>query len=386
MRSWAWACAAFVAVGCSSGGSPTTVGPSSAPGGSGNGGAGNGGTPADAGATVATDGGGAGGGTTGTDGGIGPGASDGGVDDGGPGVARCALSGPELVTPTVHQGDNISGADTIAVDDHFIFATARIGKWRDQYVYRMDKAPGGTMTVLAHDGADVPLRRIFADGDSLYIMSIVGGLTRIGKDGSHETTLLPSSDGMTLGLTWGGRLYWSSSVNGTIDSVAESGGAVTVHAQSQNHPQGVAIDGQYLYFTTDTRILRVALGGGAPDTVVSNASVSGSVAVDGAQLYFGDQAGNVYAADKTPGAQPRTLAQLGYGIDYLIADGNRLYVASNTRKPDPTQTPFDEIARVDKDGGNPRLIDTRADLVMSLTTDADYLYYGSSLGVTRACK
>ncbi len=380
MRSFVLVSVAVVAVGC--GGASTSVTPSSVPPG--------GGAPAtpdepgggnvDAGAGGP---GGAGAGGSGGDGGV---LGGGGGSDGG-GTSACTATSPQLIMAS---NALYGGATGFAVDNRFVYAVTAVGKFRDFVLYREDKAPGGTQAVYwgPADSSGV-IATLAMDGDFLFVLPYVGGgFSRWNKDGSGMTSFASSNAPLRELVAEGGTIYVASSASGTLYAIDEASGATTTLAQQLDQPMTIASDGTYLYFNSGNRILRLVKSGGAPEIVVDAASASGTpsaVTVDAASLFWGDTSGTIWVAGKAPGASGRSIAQSGFYVDRILADGGKLYVASGIEPRTPTTTPFDSLVALAKDGSGIAVLDAHAGTVYRMATDAQYLYY-TGAGLMRICK
>jgi hypothetical protein len=380
MQRYIFALAAIVA-GCG-GGASTSVTTSSVPP-TGGGGSNDAGMPV----------GGGGGTTGGVDGGAGGGGGGGGGGAGGGGGTACTATKPELLPRFVAPDGRTVAAYSVAVDDRSVYVSGRTGNSDSDlvpgqsFVYRTDKAPGGTATMLWQSNSDGP-GRILADGNWLFLVGGNGELVvRLDKDGANATTLaartssaLPSSS-----LLAGGQIYFTISPPGSVDRIAETGGAVSEVASAQG-AYSVAVDDSWIYFASSGGFYRVARSGGTPETILGGASsFFAGIAVDATHLYYGDGYGTVYAADKTPGASTRAIAQVGQQIDGLFSDGARLYVATDAAMPGPWN-PSDEVIAMDGDGGNQRLLTPSSyGRLTAMVTDDTYIYF-AYCAVWRACK
>jgi hypothetical protein len=88
--------------------------------------------------------------------------------------------------------------------------------------------------------------------------------------------------------------YWATdAMKGTVES--GNGGSVTTLASRQLHPAGVAIDGQYVYWTDNAadQVMRAPLGGGNADTLASNQGGPRQIAVDANAIYWTSASGTV---------------------------------------------------------------------------------------------
>src|SRR5437868_3108018 len=74
---------------------------------------------------------------------------------------------------------------------------------------------------------------------------------------------LPSST-----ILAGGQIYFTISPPGSVDRIAETGGAVSELASAQG-AYSVAVDESWIYFASQGGFYRVARGGGTPEPILA---------------------------------------------------------------------------------------------------------------------
>jgi hypothetical protein len=105
-------------------------------------------------------------------------------------------------------------------------------------------------------------------------------------------------------------VYWTNAYGGTVAKVPLGGGTPVTLASGQTMPAHIALDGQYVYFTTvDRTVKKVPIAGGATTTVAMLGAPALGIAVDGNGVYLvaGD-ADTVLNAPLSGGGSPSTLA------------------------------------------------------------------------------
>jgi hypothetical protein len=96
----------------------------------------------------------------------------------------------------------------------------------------------------------------------------------------------------------GANVYYTNASDNTVDQVAKSGNPVpppTVIAQAQNNPSQVAVDGSFVYWTTegtsaasymDGTVMKVPIGGGQVYQLAGSQAHPRGIAVDGTNVYW----------------------------------------------------------------------------------------------------
>jgi len=115
------------------------------------------------------------------------------------------------------------------------------------------------------------------------------------------------------------RVYWASDyAPGVLAAAPLDGGAPTVLAANQASPHDFAIGATHLYWTVETGIMRMPLGGGPPEALAT-ARKPTALAIDGASVYWLELG--------TPGGQYLDGAlvkmPLGGGPQTVLASGLR---------------------------------------------------------------
>jgi hypothetical protein len=371
--------AAATACGCD-GSASMPVAPSSVGGDNGGGGAGGGG------GTGGVGGGGSGGIGGGGSGGVGGGGS-GGVGGGGSG---CNLTAPATLVSGLHVPKKI------AVD-----ATD---------IYYVDAAgPGG-------------LYRVAKSGGTPALLALVGSM----QTDTFDWDL--AVDDTTIYLLHGGRQTNPSSLDaGSIELIYKSGAASRlIPAQSSGchtaFPHTLAVVAGQLYWRqTDVVNPDTTVCGGLSSTyriialdpatfdesVLAQTSSGSALTVDPFHVFFSDVDGT-HRTPRTPDGGTDDLAPLA--LDALVTDGNTLFgfhmtdvwaitapnqyraIAAGSQQVqglalDDTHLYFGTVSgvrRIDKDGGDPRLI-TDGD-ASAPTVDATRVYYFSGGNLMTACK
>jgi hypothetical protein len=189
------------------------------------------------------------------------------------------------------------------------------------------------------------------------------------------------------------RIYWTTGVeDGTVASVAKTGGVVKVLASKLENPAGLALHGDDVYWVergpsfgpgnnVSGAIKRVSKSGGAVTTLLSGQPDLDSIVVDAATIYFGGD-GGLYKMPIAGGAVttmhvPTVPEFHSPSVPVLVADATHLYfTAVHGAGP---------ILKIAKSGGAVTVLaDKQA--TTALTLDATHLYWGTEAGTFRVSK
>ena len=80
-------------------------------------------------------------------------------------------------------------------------------------------------------------------------------------------------------------LYWADFPGDELNVVPKQGGANVVLATGQDIDSQLVLDGTHIYWVSHDDVRRIAIGGGAVETVADNAG-AWAVAVDGTHVYW----------------------------------------------------------------------------------------------------
>jgi hypothetical protein len=151
-----------------------------------------------------------------------------------------------------------------------------------------------------------------------------------------------------------------------------------VLAYEDEPPNGIAVDGTNVYWTTVDSVRTVPAAGGTPSTLVSGLFNASAIAVDGNSVYFTTNSpvrGTVMKVSKA-GGSPITLASGQASPSGLAVDGVNVYWAT-----------FDgqTIMQVPADGGTAiTLASGGAGFPSEVAVSGGYVYWTDQLDVSRA--
>lgn len=165
-----------------------------------------------------------------------------------------------------------------------------------------------------------------------------------------------------------------------------------VLADKQDHPNGIAVDDKFVYYSTGgmlssqqegtNNIRRVSIAGGEATVLASGGGdwlPSGGIALDERFVYF-TAFDRVLRVPKEGGAV-ETVATGVAGVNYLAASGDRLYLLSFIHRDTPVP-----IRSVPKNGGKVEIVVENQLGANDLQVDGDFIYWMTPGGVMRARK
>jgi hypothetical protein len=153
-------------------------------------------------------------------------------------------------------------------------------------------------------------------------------------------------------------------------------GSATALVSSQHNPAGIALDGTYVYWTTDGTASQTAgiirrwqlIGGTSPADVITNQLVPRRLLATSGKLFWDLGASSVnvfYVANKTPGATPSTVVDLGDDhISGMVATSTKIVWV----------TYKSAVWRASLDGTNPDKIHTGPSAGSAIAADDNGLY------------
>ena len=162
-----------------------------------------------------------------------------------------------------------------------------------------------------------------------------GGVSALDQHGKRALATEESSPWRVA--VSGEDVYWVDTERGTAKKAAKTGGLVTTLAVGLDHPQGLAVDGAFLYFSewgNHGHIGKIALTGFAtgPAPVVMIASEQEgvtSLTSDAENLYWTTMEGRVVMMPKT-GGTPQALATRQGNAGCATVDDQRVYWCNKT--------------------------------------------------------
>jgi hypothetical protein len=213
-------------------------------------------------------------------------------------------------------------------------------------VLRVPLAGGASVTLAS--GVDAP-KHLATDGAYLYWTGgkTQGSITRLALvDGATPTTLVGGLS-RPLGIAVAsGFVYWTDFADGTVlrASVAPSdvdagtmpdggdaGGATTAVmrlAFGLQQPADLAVRDGYVYYPDHAgRVLRVPVGGSAPDLLATVAGAPFGIATDGVAVYWSAPGtpGGVFKAPVSGAGPVATIAGTELDPHFLTVDGTSVY-------------------------------------------------------------
>jgi hypothetical protein len=186
-----------------------------------------------------------------------------------------ATPGPALNVPFGVAADSTNvywvSSDSMIVD--VIAASAPLG--------------GGAVSTLGVSTTALLAQCVAVNSSSIYFTALVPGLG--GTPGVYQ---LPITGGVP-NLIWstsaptqpaditldGANIYWTDTAGGSVYSMPLTGGAAQTLASGMSNPRTIARDSKNVYFTADTGIFEVPIGGSSPTMLAPEPVGSQSYAI-----------------------------------------------------------------------------------------------------------
>jgi serine/threonine-protein kinase len=184
--------------------------------------------------------------------------------------------------------------------------------WVDNTANTVDQASklGGNITVLASGRVKPQAIAVDPSDDFVYWVDF-GDMTGVGANGTVNSTAVGGGGAVKTLVTGedqpegiavdGTNVYWTSGANpGTVKMLAinaPAGTAPTIVASNLGSPHGIGIDSEYIYWTNydDNSVMKAPIAGGA-----SPYSIAKGTECDNPDALFVDMK-NVYWANKGNG-------------------------------------------------------------------------------------
>lgn len=176
---------------------------------------------------------------------------------------------------------------------------------------------------------------------ALSTLAIVGCDDAVGSSAALAT----DQRGVSSMAVDGTYVYWTTQ-SGAVRRVSIDGGEVETLVDNLTNPDHVTVDGTHVYLSVQAALGRVPKEGGALEVLSTVTSVTG-VQVDDHRVFWSEQTGEVKAVAKGEATAEVIAADAG-PLGSLSREGNRLFWAVN-----PTSSTTDEgaVHAVDTDGG-----------------------------------
>lgn len=161
----------------------------------------------------------------------------------------------------------------------------------------------------------------------------------------------------------------------------------TALASGVDHPLGLAIDGDYVYFVSggfanaENAVRRVHTTGGSVETLAKvEQLVSGELVVDSDYVYFTSEWGNTVLRVPKNGGAATVLAQAP-APTFLAADASHVYFVTFAK-----QEPGGTVQRVPKTGGPAEVLVSGHPGLDNLVVDDRDVFFRSNKGLWRVAK
>jgi hypothetical protein len=143
------------------------------------------------------------------------------------------------------------------------------------------------------------------------------------SDGSHQGTALASNVKASGQLAVDGTyLYWTT--QDSVVKMKKAGGSIQAIANGQTFPHFPVLGSGYIYWSTeDNAIRRVSINGGTVTNLAVGVPSPGAVAVDASNVYWVDET-SVWKVG-VGGGEPVQVAVDQAGPEQIVVDNTYLY-------------------------------------------------------------
>lgn len=223
--------------------------------------------------------------------------------------------------------------------------------WTDQAggAIRSVPADGGTSKTLASELGNGGPYVLALTGEQLLWPNLTHGIQTVPLGGGPVTTFPVGDPPLSAGGIAADDLYvyWTDLQQRTVNRMPLGGGPVVVLASGQDYPNGIAADGQAVYWTSAAHwntvqptgyIMRVSRHGGVPVVLASQATLTHQLAIDGSSVYwtgglFGPDSAGTGSVTRVPldGSEPATVLVSGLNSPFDIAVDSRYVYWSEER-------------------------------------------------------
>jgi len=158
-------------------------------------------------------------------------------------------------------------------------------------IKKLDQAGGPVAPLTLASASSTPQDIVVGGGYvywSGYLFTLQKAIRRVPVDGGVDVVVSTAVDRPSFLALDDSFVYASSDANGAILRVPVGGGLPEplVPGQGTQAPH-IALDKDYLYWTTGATVMRVPLVGGMPETLAKGQSGAGEIAVDSTRVYWG---------------------------------------------------------------------------------------------------
>jgi hypothetical protein len=231
---------------------------------------------------------------------------------------------------------------------------------------------GRCLVTLARSPSPVDL--VVDDTNAYFANCASGGVVMSVPLSGGAPVTLASGPGCPVSLAIADKSLYVAGVGlagadgGDILGLPLAGGSPKVLASGGSAPVGVAVDGTSVYWTaSDGSLTKVPIVGGAPVVLASGPKGATRPVLDGDEIYWSDEAGDTILRVAIDGGIPSTLV-VGEPVSGLVIAGGDLFIASGYT-----------LMTAPLAGGSPTTISTAAGApVLAVAVDDTSVYFTSS--------
>ena len=246
----------------------------------------------------------------------------------------------------------------------------------------------GTTAALDHPG-DIQI-----DSTNIYFTFGWGtnqsGLGKLPLAGGTPTPIVTGKSWINRLVSNSTSLFWSEygsqpGANGSVSTIAKTGGASTSLAGNLAYPTSLAVDATHVYYAAQGWLIaRAPISGGTPETLftTSGAYDAFDITIDAANIYFSltGKAGSIQKVPLTGGTASVLATNANYPYS-IAANSTHVYWADIGTAPTYADGTINRVPIV---GGKVEVLAVAQCQPEAVRVDASYVYWVTACGGTVA--
>jgi hypothetical protein len=208
-----------------------------------------------------------------------------------------------------------------------------------------------------------------------------GAVARVPKLGGPVESLSASESRPRNLVVDAEHVFFTSPLSGQVKRVRKNGTELTVLADGQHTPEGIALAGADVYWvqgsSLDGKLMQLDLTGGASQVLVDHINSTWALELKGGWLYYTAGSTSTQVSPRIqrfhqswpPGTAPELVALLELGTDDISADDTHVYFTNNVA-----------LGRVPLLGGSAEILFDGGYFVRGVDATSEHVYFVESAG------